>query len=153
MNKSQDISCNCSDSFTVRPFKWLDEWELKPTIGKSIVVLKNRNKFWLVQNAGNKWGPVGGGIEVGESPLDAALRECYEETGLMLKKHQLKFMYKTRQEKPTHWFNATLKDHQVPHLTSESVNEISGCGWFCNTCKSNYNLNWNGNKVFSLNMT
>src|SRR5579864_4267295 len=35
---------------------------------------------------GEGWAFPGGGIEEGETPADAALRECFEETGYTLKK-------------------------------------------------------------------
>ena len=37
-----------------------------------------------------KWIGIGGKLEKGESPLDCAIREFYEETGLIIKNVQLK---------------------------------------------------------------
>lgn len=36
-----------------------------------------------------RWGSIGGGIDPGESPLDAAVREMWEETGIVIEPGQL----------------------------------------------------------------
>lgn len=45
---------------------------------------KNRTKMLLIHHKGlNKWLPPGGHIEDDEVPHEAAIREVYEETGVM----------------------------------------------------------------------
>jgi len=39
-----------------------------------------------------KWGLIGGGVEIGENVKDTALRECFEETSIKLKKEKLEFL-------------------------------------------------------------
>ena len=47
-------------------------------------VNKNRTKMLLIHHRGlNKWLPPGGHIEENEVPHEAAIREVYEETGVM----------------------------------------------------------------------
>ena len=47
------------------------------------VWIENRNGILLERRMDNgHWGLVGGAIELGESAKDAAIRECFEETGL-----------------------------------------------------------------------
>lgn len=47
-------------------------------------VNKNRTKMLLIHHKGlNKWLPPGGHIEDNEVPHEAAIREVYEETGVM----------------------------------------------------------------------
>jgi 8-oxo-dGTP diphosphatase len=57
----------------------------------AVVLLVDRRGHILLQHRDgnaprfpNKWGFVGGAIEEGESPEEAARREVYEETGLTL---------------------------------------------------------------------
>ncbi|RLK62588.1 8-oxo-dGTP diphosphatase [Atopobacter sp. AH10] len=49
--------------------------------GKFLMMLRNKKKVDI--NA-NKWLGVGGKVEAGESPYQAALREVYEETGYVV---------------------------------------------------------------------
>ena len=46
------------------------------------VVVNSEGKIALVQQHGNSWSFPKGGIEAGESELEAARREVFEETGL-----------------------------------------------------------------------
>ncbi len=46
------------------------------------VVLNVYDKLVLVEQQGNSWSLPKGGIEAGESPLEAAVREIREETGI-----------------------------------------------------------------------
>jgi 8-oxo-dGTP pyrophosphatase MutT (NUDIX family) len=46
------------------------------------VVLSKAPRVLLVQKTDGRWGLPGGGIQPGEAPLDAVLRELREETGL-----------------------------------------------------------------------
>ena len=40
----------------------------------------------------NNWGLIGGRVEVGESIEDTAVRECFEETSIKIKKEKLKLL-------------------------------------------------------------
>jgi 8-oxo-dGTP diphosphatase len=63
------------------------------------VILEDRNNRLLLQlrddnvNYPNQWGLFGGHIESNEKPLQAAIREIYEELGIKLKKEELKFLF------------------------------------------------------------
>ena len=55
-----------------------------PTV--SVIVFDDRDRVLLVRHAeGNVWTTPGGMIEPYELPADAAVREAYEETGLVVK--------------------------------------------------------------------
>lgn len=143
------INCQCGKKIT-RPFQWSDEWDGKPSVGKVIIMLTQNEKLWFVQNAGNKWGCVGGGIEEDETPIEAAMRETLEETGIRLVEDDFVFVRKhVVWNKPIHWYYVELSD-SVPTLTDDSVNEISGCGWFCPQCYNSYKVNLFGKQAISL---
>jgi 8-oxo-dGTP pyrophosphatase MutT (NUDIX family) len=44
----------------------------------------------------DQWGLPGGGVHCGEEPLNGAIREVKEETGINLSAKQLKFLYHTQ---------------------------------------------------------
>jgi ADP-ribose pyrophosphatase YjhB (NUDIX family) len=51
----------------------------------SVLVFDERGRVLLVRHVeGNVWTTPGGMIEPGETPADAAVRETYEETGLVV---------------------------------------------------------------------
>jgi ADP-ribose pyrophosphatase YjhB (NUDIX family) len=51
-----------------------------------VVALDTEGRFLLVRRADDgSWGLPGGGVEPGESWSDAALRECTEETGWLVR--------------------------------------------------------------------
>lgn len=55
------------------------------------LLLYLEDKLLLEQRSDcKKWGLVGGGVEIGETVEDTAIRECFEETSLKLKKENLK---------------------------------------------------------------
>lgn len=64
----------------------------KPRLGSAVIILKDgkillgrRNK----QNANGLWVIPGGGVEFGETLMDAAMREAREETGLEIEIEKL----------------------------------------------------------------
>lgn len=51
----------------------------------AVMLFDDRGRLLLAQETGtNLWITVGGAIDPGESPADAAVRECWEETGLLI---------------------------------------------------------------------
>ena len=61
------------------------------------ILLQKRSKCKKV-NPG-KWGICGGKVEIGETPLDAGIRETFEEIGIVLNKGELKFLSTAKNEK------------------------------------------------------
>ena len=54
------------------------------------VMLFENDRLLLAQDAGSGlWMTVGGAIEPDETPADAAVRECWEETGLLIEPTRL----------------------------------------------------------------
>ncbi len=58
------------------------------------VWIENENGVLLERRKDNgSWGLIGGAMELGESAHEAAIRECYEETGLGVKLGELIGVY------------------------------------------------------------
>lgn len=70
------------------------------------------------------WQSVTGSLEAGESPAQAALREVYEETGIALKRENLRdWQYSTVYEIYPHWrhrYPAGVT-HNTEHLFSAQI--------------------------------
>ena len=61
------------------------------------ILLQKRSRFKRVNP--NKWGICGGKVDLGETPLDAGVRETLEEIGIFLNKEELKFLSMDTNEK------------------------------------------------------
>ena len=64
-------------------------------IGANVILVKNGKILLLLRAGGWKtgsWGPPGGGAERGETPKQAAVRETYEESGLIVKLDDLELL-------------------------------------------------------------
>tara|TARA_Y100000589_G_C27038251_1_gene582002 strand:- start:238 stop:690 length:453 start_codon:yes stop_codon:yes gene_type:complete len=60
-------------------------------MGVGIIIIY-KNQILLEHRADcEKWGLIGGSIEIGEKVEQAAVRECYEETSLEIEKNKLCF--------------------------------------------------------------
>ena len=55
---------------------------MTPRASAGGIIVNSEGKIALVEQHGNSWSFPKGGIEAGESALDAARREIFEETGL-----------------------------------------------------------------------
>ena len=61
------------------------------------ILLQKRSKFKKVNPS--KWGICGGKVEIGETTLDAGIRETFEEIGILLKKDEFEFLSMDTNEK------------------------------------------------------
>lgn len=128
------------------PRQWavLDLLPLRPRrLSCGIVVLLESRELLLCHVTGQRhWDLPKGGINVGETPIEAALRETHEETGLRLGAERLldigRHAYTSK--KDLHLF-ATLSDRVDPRelhcascfverLSGRSRPEMDGFGWF-----------------------
>jgi ADP-ribose pyrophosphatase YjhB (NUDIX family) len=55
----------------------------------SVLPLDGNGRLLLVKHAGGRWGLVGGAIDPGESPVEAAVRESREEIGVEVQVRRL----------------------------------------------------------------
>ncbi len=74
--------------------------DTKPDIEAAGSFIEHQNKILLLKRApekkgGGKWGLPAGKLEPGESALQAAIRELFEETGIEAVDHQLEFFKKS----------------------------------------------------------
>jgi 8-oxo-dGTP pyrophosphatase MutT (NUDIX family) len=108
-----------------------------------VVVLNPDRELLLCHVTGqNHWDLPKGGIDAGESPLQAALRETREESGLRLDPDALlelgRFRYTAK--KDLHLFATLLPrvdpkqlhcdSHYLDHHLGRQLPEMDGFGWF-----------------------
>jgi len=80
----------------------------------SLVIIKKRDEFLLLLRPNNSyikfpnmWSFPGGGSSKGEMPIQTAIRETYEETGLRITPNDLKLLFMTKdadQKKNVYFF-------------------------------------------------
>lgn len=74
-----------------------------PVVG--VVIINDENEILLQKRSRfkranpSKWGICGGKVDLGETPIDAGIRETLEEIGILLKKDELKFLSMDTNEK------------------------------------------------------
>ena len=64
---------------------------------KNEILLQKRSRFKRANPS--KWGICGGKVDLGETPLNAGIRETFEEIGILLNKDDLKFLIMDTNEK------------------------------------------------------
>ena len=108
-----------------------------------IVILTEDRELLLCHVTGqNHWDLPKGGIDAGETPLDAALRETREETGLRLDAAALVEIGRVRYtpKKDLHLFAARsprlplstfrCETYYLDRYSSRRLPEMDGFGWF-----------------------
>jgi 8-oxo-dGTP diphosphatase len=92
---------------------------------RATVICRHHGEILFVRKRNAKWNLPGGRVEQGETPLQAAMREMAEETGLTF--DQLAYVSEYQDDKVVHFlFEAQRAEHQKPRAS----NEIDDCRWF-----------------------
>lgn len=100
-----------------------------------ILVWNEKNELLLVRGMiGPKWSLPGGGIEKGETPEHAVIRELYEETGIKIDGKTMQLVAILKQpEIPVnyvaHMFTVTVQSSVLPDVM-HNPHEIIELGWF-----------------------
>ena len=114
-----------------------------PRLSCGVIIVNAQRELLLCHVTGqNHWDLPKGGIDLGETPLQAALRETYEETGLRLHGEALVELgrFKYTGKKNLHLFATRLprldvstlrcESRYFDHRTGRRMPEMDGYGWF-----------------------
>jgi ADP-ribose pyrophosphatase YjhB (NUDIX family) len=110
---------------------------------KAGVLIKDpiKNKILLVQSRGNLWGPPKGSVKYEETEIACAIREVYEETGLIIFDKNFQ-MSTTINNKATYFY----MEHDVCDVTIEDRiedNDANGITWIDPDCLEDCIINGN----------
>ena len=96
----------------------MEEALYRPNVG--IIIFNRDGKIlWCKRKQGDGWQFPQGGIDKGESPLEALYRETYEEVGL--KKHQIKIVRENER-----WIGYDVPKDRVPKYFSFKNRRFKG---------------------------
>jgi len=136
--KCQDGCC----TYKVTPYKdikWNNGDGWKSNSGKiikagSFVVDPETHKILLVQSRGKMWGPPKGTIQDNESVEDCAIREVFEETGILLKLENFKDKSETLVKNKAMYFTSEIRENDISPQNHIEDNDANGIGWFNVNC-------------------
>ena len=104
----------------------------------SAIVIRD-DRYLLVRRrnppAADLYAFPGGRAEPGESPAEAALRECLEETGLIVTNPRLFDTFDLLTHAPDgsishHFFLSVFRVDEVEQREAEAADDALECGWF-----------------------
>lgn len=92
---------------------------------RATVICRDERQILFVRKRNAKWNLPGGRVETGETPLQAAIREMAEETGMTF--DQLSFVTQYQDDRVIHFL---FEARRVQHQKARPCNEIEDCRWF-----------------------
>jgi len=98
----------------------------------SFVIDPDSHKILLVQSRGQMWGPPKGTIQDNETIDECAIREVFEETGLVLSPSQ--FLGKTIVKNKAMYYTTEIKETDINPQNHIKDNDANGIGWFNVDC-------------------
>ena len=92
--------------------------------GEFLIQKRTPNK----KNFPNMWSQTGGGVDSGETTLQAAIRECHEELGINIEKDEIEFMlsFKRKYDFVDVWL--VKHDYDISTLVLQE-DEVSDVRW------------------------
>lgn len=110
---------------------------MTPLVGCDAFVLNEKNQVLLIKRADNGfWALPGGCHDLGETPMECAVRECFEESGYKIKVTQLLGVYSSNRYR---YVNYPWTENQFCHVMFRgdiigggalTSNETTEVGWF-----------------------
>lgn len=96
-----------------------------------VVVWNERGELLLVRNWGGKpqWGLPGGGVDRGETPLQAARRELYEEIGIRIPSDKFRYIGTLKYQYTAPIYEVTISSSTMP-IKPHNPREIIALDWF-----------------------
>ncbi len=85
-----------------------------------------------VRHIAGRWTLPGGGVEFGEDPQDAVVREVLEETGLQIRPREIAAVHSFTSENSARKFHSIRIIYHVEVLGGELRNECDGSTDLCN---------------------
>ncbi|MDH0645273.1 NUDIX domain-containing protein [Pseudomonas sp. GD03858] len=90
---------------------------------RATIIYRKDGEVLFVRKRNAKWNLPGGRVERNETPLEAAMREMAEETGLAF--DELRYLTMYRKDKVIHYLFEARKADDKPRPR----NEIEACRW------------------------
>ncbi len=108
-----------------------------PLVACDVFVINQKNEVLLIQRSDNKrWALPGGCNDLGETPLECAIRECREETGYEITVNALLGIYSSKCYEYVYY---PWKENEFCHLLFSGIivggfqqtsNETLSVAWF-----------------------
>ena len=144
--KVQDISVEMLASVLDQPFANFEPIRTAilsrptPLCAADAAVINEQGELLLVQRSDNhKWGLPGGYLSVGETPAEGAVREAFEETGLICEPVRLAGVYDSRlcgtvspHQLYTIVFLCKLVENTGGRIAQLNPMETEAVGWYAN---------------------
>lgn len=127
-------------TYKITPYKQIkwnngDGWKSnvkKIVKAGSFVIDPETGKILLVQSRGQMWGPPKGTLQDEETVDECAIREVFEETGILLSQSQ--FLSKTLVKNKAMYYTTEIKEFDISPQNHIKDNDANGIGWFNVEC-------------------